>query len=145
MAVHEEDWLYTFEYLEDGSTPEGSPFHNREVRMEIPQEEVNFLGADYRFVSPRPNIFLDGFQITFERFKELVDAHNKTVREVLKERELKDKLFEFKDLLCWFSENGYDISEIGGDSFAVTANYSRFDTGTTFHVGPGGVMQSVER
>ena len=59
--------------------------------------------------------------------------------------DLKDKLFEFKDLLCWFSENGYDISEIGGDSFAVTANYSRFDTGTTFHVGPGGVMQPVER
>lgn len=61
------------------------------------------------------------------------------------EQNLKDKLFEFKDLLGWFSENGYDVSEIGGDGFAVTANYSRFDTGKTFHVNPGGVMRPVER
>lgn len=61
------------------------------------------------------------------------------------EQTLKEKLFEFRDVLDWFSENGYDVSEIGGDGFAVTANYSRFDTGEAYHVYPHGVMKEVQR
>lgn len=59
--------------------------------------------------------------------------------------ELESKLFEFCDLLGWLSYEGYDVSEIGAEGFAVTANHSRPDTGDTYHVFPGHVTKSIPR
>lgn len=146
MAILEDDWSYELLMMEDGSTPRESPFYNRKVSMEQRYEEIDFF--DYTCIQPHrrnPEILLDGCPIPFERFKELVNEHNEAVRKASMDKKLKDKLFEFKDFVSWFHKEGYDVTEIGADSFAVTANNSRFDSGKTYHVTPGGVMEYVER